>query len=389
MTIRTRRIINLTKLFFQTKIIYFIIAVFFLLCVVATVIFIRVSSGMVNMKVYSDTFNDNIGVNSVDNSSSVSVENFVKHDLYINCELSNNSNAYTDTKENVLIPLDSILELKGEKFTYYSSDDIITTKVNSKELKFRLGEKEVLFDGKEIIFPIPSLSSNNHIYISTEFIKYVGNIGVLIYPESKKVFMNYFPDNINNYVNSLHKKNIEKSSKGKVFYTRGLMVYSENYGNEKKLFRLPFKCEYVFGTGNNYPYIIVSKTGDSVNYITQKTITEIGKYSYLLNKAQEKSVDFLKSILASPDKKCFVVFQKDTEKGQVNLNIMKKSWNKPKNLTLNIFDLSKVDEIKRKWISNNCLLVYTKNAEWIIEISDKVYVYGKDEKKKSILSEIA
>ncbi|MFA6309389.1 MAG: stalk domain-containing protein [Clostridia bacterium] len=182
--------------FLHKKFIIVVITTVVVFCVVSAIICVQVTMGFFEIHLDARNETENKPSSALNNISiPAGIGGFLSQDLYINCEYSSDSNAYFSYGNIVLIPVDSILRTMGEKFKYFSSDDIISTKIKGKKLIIKLGEAQVNYDGKQIKLLSPAISSNNHIFISSDFTRYIDGVSVYSYPKFKTVFINYFPGN--------------------------------------------------------------------------------------------------------------------------------------------------------------------------------------------------
>jgi hypothetical protein len=230
---------------------------------------------------------------------------------------------------------------------------------------------------------------------------FLGGASKVVWVNNDRIFLQNTKGKFvfNRYGNNKIKANSEwemlgNAENGDIFYTDGSTLYSRGKGigsKEKRIFRMPWKCSYIYAHTGKGPYIIATNDNtDDIFYLSVNKLVKLGKVSLLFKDANERDVfvNYKSSVIMSPDGRKIITLQRQW--GFVTVSLVDTKTSIQKELVLN-YDASNqafYEPVNTIWLPDERLLVYTELKGWIIDFKNEGQIYQWNEMKGSTIKAV-
>lgn len=183
--------------FFRKKAVYITAAVMSILCIVAIYISVRVTLVMLEkgnhiIKGHGVLENTTIPGTAAGIADNGTINGkFTEQELFFNGRKVEGFYSYISGKEELAVPLDSVLGQASVGFDYYHPDDIIQADINGQKLLMKLWSCDYSVDGKRITLGMAPMPYNGHILVPLELFSYIRGFSTDLDLAGKTAFINY------------------------------------------------------------------------------------------------------------------------------------------------------------------------------------------------------
>lgn len=122
----------------------------------------------------------------------VNMDKVEQQQLFFNGSLLDEIYAYRTPQGQYLIPLETVLNLAGIPFRYYSAEDTLTAKINGQPLTVKLGEDSFTLGGKSIALSAKTLSADHHILVSHDLLRTLKDFTASFFSDKDALFINHY-----------------------------------------------------------------------------------------------------------------------------------------------------------------------------------------------------
>lgn len=167
---------------------------------------------------------------------------------------------------------------------------------------------------------------------------------------------------------------------GEIFSVKERILYAGSGKDARRLFRIPWSCDYIYANTGNGPYLILSKEKNEVYCLSSNSsfiAADTGKFVNT-EQASDAGSLFKDNSAVSPDKDKLVFLQND--KGLLKVNLVDLNNFKLSSLVVDSqFGEQPESHIDMFWLDDSRLVLHSSGKGWLIDLSGDTQICSWEE----------
>lgn len=176
------------------------------------------------------------------------------------------------------------------------------------------------------------------------------------------------------------------AANGEIFSIRDRVLYVGPGMDARRLFRLPWSCDYIYADDGSGPYIIMSKEKQAVYCLSSNAsfiAADTGKFVNIDPRFDSESL-FKDNSAISPDKDKLAFLQNDNGLLKVSL-VDLKNFKQSSLVVDSRFGEQPDSRIELLWLDNSKLVLHSQGMGWLIDLSGDTEICSWEESDSGTL----